>query len=176
MGGQVKKDEKKSGCRFSLRSRLEKSTRTVPQDVTETADPTVIVIGKDAKAPAVPVVLLEVVLHRRAVRPGAQVLVLVHPDHVLVTKKILIAKDADQTVEAAPEAVLGMTVIPEGTETGIEIATTEKTETKTERMRRKNPKTKKMKKLQKRKKTRYPSPLLRLLLLQPPNPWPRPKA
>ena len=70
-----------------LRQKSEKWTRTVPQDVTEIADPTVIVIEKDAKAPAVPVVLLEVVLLRQVVRPGAQVQVLVHPDPALVTKK-----------------------------------------------------------------------------------------
>ena len=70
-----------------LRQKSEKWTRTVPQDVTEIADPTVIVIEKDAKVPAVPVVLLEVVLLRQVVRPGAQVQVLVHPDPALVTKK-----------------------------------------------------------------------------------------
>merc|ERR1712154_550489 len=91
---------------------------------------------------------------------GAQVQVLVHPDPALVTKKILIAKDADQTVEVAPEAVLGMTVIPEGTETGIEIGiieTVEKTETRIETMTRKNLKTKKMtKKIQKKKILKNP--------------------
>ena len=72
-----------------------------------------------------------------------------------------------------------MTVIPEGTETGIEIGiieTIEKTETRIETMTRKNPKTKKMKRLPKRKKMRYPRPQLRLQLLQPVNPWPRPKV